>query len=725
MTTLHTVSFQRTVLATMVGLCISQSIFALENLEQLDDSALSQTTGEGIALLPENFSMRLNGADTAAGGAGTAGAGYINLIPVGPLSAAATAKGYQKADVWLYGLSLGQSKKNYGADLAASDWGVPFGEIGAGATDFARPITSWGTVDNPWVFQTLTDTNVPNFVGDTTKPVTYLTLEAPLYKTSAIAATDADYNLKLGLWADLYQRDSTVVASGYNGLSNRLRLAFAWDTFSVNGSNLKVFQTLDGVTPAMGGTYNATLKINGVPTLKTFNYGMNTSYNQTMGIAGLVRLNSRPTDAVRGTVSEQTNTRQIIQMNYTNTYAAGVATRTAAEGAVLASATGGATMTDAVAGATNTQAGVVQTYNPMTNTGRSGPTAAWPKSFPGTFYSHGVCTSSDNNNGSNNQRQAGQCITQEGFSTRRFKSSGTNTWTPPATRSVIRISTQELLGGAFGAGTPALGGGAGMSEMPNFSPNTNSEGIFLYDTNINLVLGSLYQPLMLSTDGGNFSFELARIPNVPAIYQRIYQRYAGDTGDAGVNYLGNTCNIYQCGTGGITGYQGSSATHSSISIGATDYNSTTNQLQAHKGVGAYGVSFGELKAGTGLSSFVQQDFDQVWRKTRSCNTDFWGDCNDTWGAWSADWSKVPTKAPITGQLHPSLNRANPYETTQRQNYNGQIFGVQNTMPQTDAAMAAQINSMAPSGASVANNFGSAAIDGLLIQHLKFTTTGLN
>ena len=56
MTTLHTVSFQKTVLASMIGLCLSQSVFALENLEQLDDSALSQTTGEGIALLPDHGS---------------------------------------------------------------------------------------------------------------------------------------------------------------------------------------------------------------------------------------------------------------------------------------------------------------------------------------------------------------------------------------------------------------------------------------------------------------------------------------------------------------------------------------------------------------------------------------------------------------------------------------------------------------------------------------------
>ncbi len=39
-------------------------------------------------------------------------------------------------------------------------------------------------------------------------------------------------------------------------------------------------------------------------------------------------------------------------------------------------------------------------------------------------------------------------------------------------------------------------------------------------------------------------------------------------------------------------------------------------------------------------------------------------------------------------------------------------------------MAGKINSMSPPGATVSNNFGSAVIDGLLIQHLKITTKGL-
>lgn len=675
-----TVLFKRTVLASFISLCVSQSIFALQ---EISDDALSETTGEGIALLPENFSFRLNGADNANNGAGTYGAGSIRLIPVGPLSATATAKGYKKADAWLYGLSLSQSNKNLGAAIDGSDWGTLYG----------RPIDSWGTADNPWVFTTLNDQNVPNFAG-TISNVTYLALEAPLRKMVLPAAGTAEssaYNLKLGLWTDIFQRDAAVPEIGLNGLSNRLRLAAVWDGFSINGSNLKVFQTLGGVTPSMGGTYNATLKINNVPTVKTFNYGMNTNYNNTFGVAGLVRLNSGATDTKRGTVSNQTVTREIVQVDYDPT------TNTFFENGVLAT---GSTITSAQANASNNTNGVRTSYDPPTNA-----------TVSGSFYNGGMCTTpKPNTTGGNGQ--VGQCLNQNGFSTRRLRAKGTNDWTAPTATSVFRISTQEITGGTYDSSTPALGG-----AVPNFQPNTSADGIFLYDMNVNLVLGNLYQPLMLSTDGNNFSIELARIPNVQEVYRRIYTRYENidpaASVDSGVTYLGSTCNIYQCGTSTVAGYQGSSATHSSITIGSTNYDPATNKLSADKSIGAYGVSIGELKSGTGLASSTQEDFTQVWLRSRGTSGSGWGG----WGAWSA----VVPQAPITGQPHPSLDRPNPYETTWRQNYNNQILGIQTTTP---ADIAGRINNMQPPGATVSNNFGSAAIDGLLIQHLKLTTTGL-
>ena len=53
MTDRHTTILRRTLLASMIGLCCSYS-FALE---VLSDQVLSNSTGEGIAILPENFKM--------------------------------------------------------------------------------------------------------------------------------------------------------------------------------------------------------------------------------------------------------------------------------------------------------------------------------------------------------------------------------------------------------------------------------------------------------------------------------------------------------------------------------------------------------------------------------------------------------------------------------------------------------------------------------------------
>lgn len=756
-------------------LCLSIAIVNMQvasALESLDDDTMSGVTGEGIALLPEDYSFMMNGANPTTGlytdnsGAGTYGSGYIRFIPVGPLTTTATNNGYKKADAWLYGVTLGQSKKNYGATIDSTDWGVPFGAVGATptATDFGRTITSWGTALNPWVIKTVTDNTVPSFSGAADQSVTYLGLEAPLYNTAAISSLSASeqsaYNLKLGYWMDVFMRDSAVAENGYAGLdtNNRLRLAYTWNGFGVNGSNLKIFQTLAGAS--VGTPYSTTLKrttssdttigntftFNETSPSYTFNAGTSTSYNQTFGMAGLLRLNSRPTDSVRANLTFGSITREIIQLDYYPVRNYNTVTQTRSglyvEGTIMATntvASGAGTMTAAMADPTNSTAGIDESYVPMTDTSLRGPStdpdaastpanphplATYPykPSYPGNFLDGAVCTTSTSGNQSGAD-QFGQCLTSEGFTTRRFKARATNSWAPPLATSVMRISTQELLGGTFGTGTPALGGASGV--IPNFKPNGTAEGILIYDLNVNLVLGNLYQPLMLSTDGTNFSLELARIPNQVNVYKKIYTRYTYidpvATVDPTVTYEGSTCNIYKCGThpsGTNTtissNYQASTATHSSITIGATNYDAATNRLSAEKSATSYGISFGESVAQSGLNSQTYVDYTQVWKRTRA-------DSGTSWTAFGA-WSAVGAKAPVTGQPHPSLNRTDPYETTFNQNYNNRVLGIQTTMPVSN--MAGTLNSLTPVGASATNNFGSAVIDGLLIQHLKFSTTGL-
>lgn len=498
MTTLnYTVKLHKTVLASFIGIVMSQSCFALE---ALSDEKLSDSTGEGIALLPQNAYMVFQGVGPNASTESdlltnrTLDTGYIHYIPVGPLSSLvqdtnkdgsvnSSDHSVGKADLFLYGLAI---SKNAASDSNSRlDGGVTNGVANAA-------IKSWGTPSNPWIFNVKTNTAVPDFSATGTGSVTYLNLEAPLYENiysfgsdkktvttnsfaKDIGGEDA-YNLKLGLWADAFVRDQSKAdgdANQFNlgeafgttatGRANRLRLQGVMNGFSLNGSRLQLFQTLGGATN---------------------NNGMSVFYNNTLGLAGLIRLNS-------GDGSK-----------------------------LLGSSTSGKWMT------------------------------------PTGLANH-----------------------------------------------VLRLSTQEcgagnLNGCTTGTGqdilsTPALN----STSAPVFDAK---EGIHIYNLNTNLVLGSLYQPLIVGSDGTNFSLELARIPNRADIYNKIYTDYDNP---GSTTYLGSTCNVYNCGSSGaIDGYQASSATHSSISIGTVYSPDAGRTLLADKTAGAVGVSFGRLDNSANASS---------------------------------------------------------------------------------------------------------------------------
>ncbi|WP_447501159.1 hypothetical protein [Acinetobacter oleivorans] len=677
MTTLnYTVRFRKTVLASLIGLCVSQSSFALE---ELSDAGLSETTGEGIAILPQNTYMVFRGAGANETSNQiltdrTKDTGYINYVPVGPLSktAADTNKNGSvdsadravgKADIFLYGLALSKSDNDTNTRIAS--------------TDTAAAISSWGTAVNPWIFKVATENSVPNFsatncsgAADPSCQVTYLALEAPLYEvgTKDSAGIDA-YKLKLGLWTDIFVRDPNKIngaadqfnygdSNGLIGTStdasraNRLRLQGIWNNFSLNGSRLQLFQTLGGATSAGG---------------------MSPFYNDTLGLAGVVRLNSGDASNLRATITSNTPTSSV--------------------------------------GAWVNRYSTQYTGAPSNNS----PSADW-------LY-----------------RIRSQTTTV----------TSTGSWTAPtdsAMNNVLRLSTRESGTGQGNLVTPAINGGV----APTFDAN---EGLYLYNPNINLVLGSLYQPLVLSSDGKNFSLELARIPNKPEIYKKIYTDYSGTNN----SYLGSTCNVYQCGTsvtlGGKT-YQGSSATHSSISIGSTVYNVATNTLEAFKGNStqdAVGISFGKLPTGT-VGVTQTKNFYQLQNQERragsyTCSLIF--TCYDTWQyrtatGWTsnagsglkfdsqgANWANIDS----TSYYNPTVNNTG-YTTTDAGN--GTQFVVPAGTPLPDALYNggrwstttpnADLNtyklSSSQISSSISNNMGSAVIDGVLIQHLKLTTKGL-
>ena len=86
---IYPAGLKKSCLASLVGLILAQSTFALESLS---DEYLADTTGEGIALLPENFKMVFQGAnDLSTASSYNRGVanpqqydtGFIRIIPVG------------------------------------------------------------------------------------------------------------------------------------------------------------------------------------------------------------------------------------------------------------------------------------------------------------------------------------------------------------------------------------------------------------------------------------------------------------------------------------------------------------------------------------------------------------------------------------------------------------------------------------------------------------------
>lgn len=883
--------------------CVHTQALAFENLEQLDDEMLAESTGEGIAFLPENFSIRMNGIDD------TPDTGYIRFIPVGPiqgkdltgtkdvmyntivnlstgceLSGTCTSdKIYdsfgteiQKADIYLYGLGISQSNQDYGVNRNASHWDMSFG----------RPITSWGSADNPWIYKTVTEkinqfTSKNNGAGD---DLTYLSLEAPLYHKSIDSSVDkSQYNLRLQLWADAFMRDANVAegvttATVYDGLSEQLRLTMVWDGLSINGSTLKLFQTQAGVT---GSTSLVT---------KNLEAGLNKAYNQTFGMAATLRLNSGPTDTMRASTIETSrknewvsydaskiayakdyftdaqkaefasgnfsNMNGLTGANYGNNSIAlgrpnqdptfngtpvkqnqiviADGTGTAPSGTILwngAEAYRGGSLANANPTNPNKQH-VISSYVPIGNSQGNniiddnysdGPRYVWidgvqtPVSwrvywnYVGTgflasvvgvksdpVFLRAICGAANGAPGSSSHGSTiglgDHCFNMEGFRIISAEVSAKNDWKLPdaAKKSIVRINAETMINnsGDYAVNTPALSGGNPTFDDP-------SKGIFLYGLNANMVLGTLYQPLIFDADGQNFSIEITRVPNDYNVYKNIYTKYDIDSSNS-TAYFGSTCNVYQCGNNDTANYQGTNATHSSITIGSTVYDPITNQLKAYKGIESFGISFGELKDESGLSSVGRRDYVQTFNTTRTTKTvrereyvlqyedrwltdnDYrWNEvvtdgynwngvpnainigsingvnyqmgCNTGWGTsprptcsgtappTNTNWAMVKNNGSTVGNkayyYNTSSSWTNPWvptnQTNRTQNTNYQILGLKNGC--INNCGAGGVGHALPttgfptdltSAATVGNNLGSVVIDGMLIQHMKITTTGL-
>ncbi len=272
----YTVSMKKCLLLGLMGAFFCQSSFALE---ALSDESLSQETGEGIALFADNFKMVFQKAEdnstTSRTSDRTYDTGLIRIVPVGPLSSTATSSGAKKADAFLYGLAISKSD---------SDSNSRFSNTGL----------SWGGQTNPWVL-TVNSTNTTtspyttyDFAGNKTA-ISYLGLDAPwaLSTWGTTSATSSSNPIKLGLWGDIFARDQATAVTMNNatgapsttaGLSNRLRFQMVANGIVLDGSSLKLFETLNGATDS--------------------------TYNNTLGLTGIIRLNTNITNLGSTTASD-------------------------------------------------------------------------------------------------------------------------------------------------------------------------------------------------------------------------------------------------------------------------------------------------------------------------------------------------------------------------------------------------------------------------------------
>lgn len=750
-TGLNQLPFKQKVLSqAMLVLCaLNMPAYAMQ---VLDDDSMSDTTGEGIAFTINTANMQFNSADDT--GAGNANAGYIRYIPVGALSQTVTDNNAAVA------LGCGGSSPPGGCTAAqiasASKYNVQIGKgdiylyglaLSANDND-ANTLRSTGDIDigtsaNPMLIKVVTQPAVPNFVGAGTEDISYMGFEYPLYQASWSGATFTDTtakNLKLGMWTDAFVRDASRTEGLNNQFwlnspstgtrktsltnpalitrENRLRLQMVLNGFSLDGSNLKMFQTQTGATNANG---------------------LSTAYNDTFGLAAVLRINTGDSRGLKGVVTDNTT-----------------------------SSTGTPSAWTTIHGGGNTSLDP-STANPANGTGNC----------------------NNGGGGAEFNESAVGCRYMIQNKTRADSKTRTRQWTAPATlaNKVLRLSTRETDDTYGLMTTPALNNTA----APNFA---NSEGLYMYNPNVNLVFGSIWQPVILgvATDNKNLYMEVTRIPNKPEIYKEIYTPYSGAQGTmsnadfAALN--GSTCNIYQCGGTTTTGgYQTSNnayfyenngtptrlnvknATHSSITVGTVNYDKTNNLLTAYDGEDAIGVSFGALNSNTLSASTSatayevqykrREEYDTTWIQTYRCTT--FGGCGAVTTGHVYQWryyTAASTTATFNATGTPANANCNPnffgncgpvssgttpiFGSTANRSWTETISpaawlqGANGDQAAFNALIGASNGTMASVTFPVANqavnptvgvptpfnNLGSAAIDGLLIQHLKITTKGL-
>lgn len=256
----------RRFLAVAISAMLSGHALALE---AISDEAMSEATGEGIALLPEDFKFVMEDSDDS----------YINLIPRGPTrdpDGAGPLVAPNRADLYIRSLAI---TANDATTTRASN----------------TSIASWGSGANPFLIAVKSESH-PDYTSPNISR-SFLRIEAPNYcPTGSPVSGDCPagpdtgtalsaYNLRLGLTLDILSKTSAqqqgyiVGGTPYTGTnlfgSRGVAFQAIWNGLSMNGTRIDVFQTPADATAG-------------------------SQANNTLGLRALIRLNTDASQANNG-----------------------------------------------------------------------------------------------------------------------------------------------------------------------------------------------------------------------------------------------------------------------------------------------------------------------------------------------------------------------------------------------------------------------------------------
>ncbi len=662
---IYTRTFRQSCVAVAVSLLMAQSAFALQDLS---DESLSKTTGEGVALLPENFKFVFQGANDVSASssygsltdqasllqASKKDTGFIRIIPRGENYDNLYNRTYNKIVKDNYASNAAYAKANLYTPSYDKTYTSTYNSIyQSGSTTSTTYTTKYSEVStaNTTLY---TNQEIGNYYNSEEYQAYYKKRKDQYYYNSTLTVPNDGTTKYSGGWLDndkaaenaykntiekIQKEKAAAITATVNNRLKETTLALIRADAEKEAKKQALIAaetTVENYAVAEGRKIANTSAANAVTTARTkadvFIYGLalsksNSDMNQRYSNQGVTWGSAENPWLFRSGTAK--DIQQFSKDNKSDI--AYIALE-----APLAKVGGNSTSdriklgfwTDIFSRSLDSSSYV----NPVTGAPDSGLDKDYR--LRAQFVANGL--SIDGSQLRVFQTQA-STVAQQNYTLGMASVIRLNTNDDPSKLSIndadlnakgIRISTATLDESDKDAATPALNGG----DAPLFNA---AEGLYMYSTNINLVLGNMYQPFILGSEGNNIILEVTHIPNVPDIYSKIYTYYADTDGSNSLvrtkdgtgaaisaqlkgadgvyrTLEGSTCNVAQCGSNisevtassGTIKYQGTNATHSSIAIGSVTRDAN-NMLKANTDASATGIVFKNAAgAATNLGSAV-------------------------------------------------------------------------------------------------------------------------